>query len=183
MTDPGFKAVAKLFMNLNIFEQHLLVSCPKNMKKLVNELVGRHPFPITVDRTLSREEQIMLGKYDWVKDSVNEEKFPVGKSNIEKTQVVCRLIGYDKIITGERALELIEEDKTVRPATFSELLAFGAQYIEMQRYYSIIAFGSLWQDSDGLLFAPCISEILSERNLNMDPLLFDEDRRFLVVEI
>ncbi len=55
-----------------------------------------------------------------------------------------------------------------RPATLPELLALGKQYPEFQRWFPIIALGSVWRGQGGVRLAPCLSENAGKRGLGLD---------------
>ncbi len=106
------------------------------------KLIGLPPLVlrITVDYSLSLEQMIALGQYDWKNDDITTERFPVkGKG---KKEVVGELVKYEENMSSDKVLADLDS-KGLRPATHEELLAFGAAFPELQRKFPIVALGSV----------------------------------------
>lgn len=155
-------------------------------------------YQVTVDHNQSLEEQIAAGEYDdyginevtdYIHFFPDQEK---GRANV--TVVLCQpdssfmahpdphSWGYS--VDGT-AVELGMKQMGLRPATFSELLAFGATRPDLQRLNLIVALGSRKFDQKlkGVL-VPCLNVSSLNRSLCMDlpdrgwpQFAFSKDRR------
>lgn len=98
-------------------------------------------YPITVDYSKFLAEMIEAGEYDWVHPEITEKHFPIKK---RKKTIEIELVYHN---AGMRSDDiLMDMDKRgLRPATLSELLAFGATYPDRQRDVPIVALGSVWR--------------------------------------
>lgn len=104
-------------------------------------------YPIEVDQSLEFEEMVQAGYYNDVhQDIVPPVSWITSFNKKENVNVV--LLGLDQSMTTEEMLAVFKE-KGVRPANIVELLAFGAQYPEVQWECPIVAFGSTWKNRDG----------------------------------
>lgn len=137
-------------------------------------------FQVVVDYGRMIADMIASGHYDWVNPDITQDHFPPitigGEGTIE---LKAELIHFGKTMSTDNVL--IDLDRRgYRPATLSELLAFGAKYPEKQREFPVVALGSVWTNSDGNRYVPCLYEDDSERGLSLDwyDVVWD-DYRFL----
>ena len=115
------------------------------------ELKTRTRFPVTVDYTKPLDAMITAGNYDYRNDNITTENFPVTGNGTVECEVI--LVHFDRSIKSEAAITEMEQ-LDLRPATLTELLAFGETYPEIQREFPIICLGSSWVDSDGYRNVP-----------------------------
>jgi len=124
----------------------------------------RDGFWVVVDYSKSLTEMISAGNYDWVNSDISEKNFPVnGKGQIESN---IELIHYGKSMSSEDVIQDMET-KGLRPATLSELLAFGKSYPDKQREFPIVALGSVWRNLFGTRFVAFLSSFDSKRLLHL----------------
>lgn len=117
----------------------------------------------TVDYSLTLEEMIALGQYDWKNDDITAGRFPVkGKG---KKEVVGELVKYESTMSSEAVLADLDKNG-LRPATIEELLAFGAAFPELQRKFPIVALGSI-AEVDGGRGMACLGRGDSKRYLRL----------------
>lgn len=103
-------------------------------------------YPITVDYSLTLEQMITAGGYDWVNSSITSESFPITETG--KAELNAQLVCFERAMSSDQALA--ELDKMgLRPATIAELLVFGAKYPQKQLEFSIVGLGSVAQLGDG----------------------------------
>lgn len=103
-------------------------------------------FPVIVNCSKSLDEMIKAGNYDWVNWDISEKHFPVQGQG--QTELNIELIHYGKHMESDDVVRDLE-GYGLRPATLSELLAFGAAYPNKQREFPIVALGSVWRSWSG----------------------------------
>jgi len=108
-------------------------------QKVVEALRGR-VYPITVDYSMTLEQMIAAGRYDWVNSNITPEHYPlVGSGTVT---LDAQLVHYGRDMSSEAVLADLDQ-KGLRSATIAELLAFGAKYPELQRQFPIVELGSV----------------------------------------
>lgn len=108
-------------------------------------------YPITVDYSMTPIEMIEAGKYDnWLIYYSSKPDFSQLRDT-GKVEFNIELVKYDEPMNSNVIIKDLER-RGLRPATVSELLAFGAQYPEVQRDFPIIALGSAWRHGGGFIF-------------------------------
>lgn len=111
------------------------------------------------------KELLLAGKYDWVSDDITDENFPhVQRGDIE---VNTRLVDLGQHISTDRALAKLARRK-LWPATAAELLAFGAEYPDVQRQHPIVALGQTWCNSKGYDTVVCLVSCVGKRSAGLD---------------
>lgn len=108
--------------------------------------IKRPIYSICVDYTMSVEEMVKLGNYDWANGDITMENFPtkrIGKADLE-----VELLHFNRIISSGDALREIDK-LGYRAAELHELLTLGAKYPDVQFEFLIIALGSRWWGFDG----------------------------------
>lgn len=130
--------------------------------------------------SLSLEERIKRGNYDWTNSDINEGNFPENVSISYNTEY--ELFHFNRSISSENAIKEIE-NKGFRPGNLVELLAFGEVYPELQREFPILALGSVWRNSIGLQGIPCLRSDDSKRGLGLNwcDLDWSDHCRFLAI--
>lgn len=91
---------------------------------------------VLVDNTLTIEEMVRVGGYDWVPGDADYETSPIANKGPEEVE-----LHFITFAEPNNPNEVIEElDKMgFRPARLRELLALGAQYPNEQRKYPVVA--------------------------------------------
>lgn len=113
-----------------------------------NNPAGLHidsSFPTKVDYGLSFAEAVRAGRYHREDLTTGEHLknytwLPLlKKTGVESVNI--ELVHFERSMTRKEVLEVFEQCD-LRPANYRELLAFGAQYPDVQRAYFILALGS-----------------------------------------
>src|SRR3989344_3038572 len=101
-------------------------------------------FRLEVDYYRSLKDGIDDGKYNWVHPDINVEHFPVKRLGKEKIDVM--LIYFGDIVETDKIFREFEK-MNLRPAEIRELIVLAEKYPDLQREFTIIAFGSAWRQS------------------------------------
>lgn len=120
-------------------------------------------YPITVNYGLSLKEMIAVGRYDREDKDITALHFPMKGEGTK--EVVTELVHFNRHMESEDVLREFDE-RSLRPATIKELLAFGAKYPELQRQFPIVALGSIWWHL-AYRFVLCLDRYGSERGLRL----------------
>jgi hypothetical protein len=124
----------------------------------------RELYPIHVNYDLSVEKAIEAGDYQAVNDSITSASFPsVGHGQAE---LEINLVNFDHRMTSEDVLRELDKEN-LRAANLSELLAFGAAYPDIQRSFSVVGLGSVWQDRKRYRNVPCLYTASEGRYLDL----------------
>jgi len=140
---------------LDMFASHLVkVEAVQN---------NRHPVKM---KHASLQEAIDAGKYDYANDDITAKHFemPDGEIVVD-TEIV--LFHPDREIESDDAIAEMEQFG-LRPATLTELLAFGETYPETQREFPIICLGSSWVNADGHRYVPYLEYWNDGRSLYLN---------------
>lgn len=121
-------------------------------------------FPLSVNYDLPLTEAIDAGNYAGVNSSITSQNFPPTKHG--KTDLEIILVRYDRRMTSEEVLSALDKEG-LRPVELPEFLAFGAEYPELQRQFSIVGLGSVWKDRKGYRNVPCLYEASEARYLDL----------------
>ncbi len=98
-------------------------------------------YHVTVDYSQSLAEIVAAGEYDWA-DTWFEFWFEHSSvTGSGQTEVDITLLHFGREVAAEEVLADMER-RDYRPVTLPELLAFGAQYPDVQRELTVIALGS-----------------------------------------
>ncbi len=111
------------------------------MSKSTDELKTRDHFTITVDYSLSLLEMVAAGKYDYANENIVAKNFPISGTGTVREEVI--LVHFDRFIESEDAIREMGEIG-LEPCPIEDLLAFGAQYPNVQREFPIVCLGSSW---------------------------------------
>ena len=121
-------------------------------------------YSITVNYSLSLEEMVAAGRYDWKNNDITAKHFSVKGEGV--VDVDIELVHFDRVMDSSD--EVIRElNVGLRPAKIEELLAFGAKYPDVQRQFPIVALGSVWQHLDDR-HVPFLWGYSDERYLYLD---------------
>ncbi len=121
-------------------------------------------FPLSVNYDLPLAEAVNAGNYAGVNSSITSQNFPSTRHG--QTQLEIVLVRYDRRMTSEEVLGALDKEG-LRPAELPEFLAFGAEYPEVQRQFSIVGLGSVWKDRKGYRNVPCLYEASEARYLDL----------------
>ncbi len=119
---------------------------------------------VTVDYDRSVASGIKAGKYDWSNSDITDDHYP--NSGSGKSDVEIILVHYGKDMSTKNVLKDFDK-RNLRPATLQELLAIGEQFPDKQREFPIIALGSVWRNSRGNRYVPCLIGSGSYRGLDL----------------
>jgi hypothetical protein len=139
------------------------------LEKVADAMAGpardpRENFPVLVNYDLPLAEAINAGNYQGVHSSITRENFPATRRG--PAQVEILLVRYDRRMTSEEVLgEMAREG--LRAAELPEFLAFGAEYPEVQRRFSVVGLGSVWKDKKGYRNVPCLYTASEARYLDL----------------
>jgi len=127
-------------------------------------------YQVTVNYSMSLADMIAVGKYDLVNEGITQEHFPLPDRAKDESclqaPVELHLVHFGLSLTTKQVLTKLDE-QGFRPATLSELCAFGAVYPELQRSYPLVALGSLWQYPEGYINCPNLDGNDDERGLEL----------------
>jgi len=115
---------------------------------LTNDLV----FPVMVDYGASIGEMAAFGNYDYYDPTVTKLRGGRRRGTREVDFHLVRFKGQDKMSPDE--VREVLHKKGLRPAEILELLAFGAQYQDVQKHMKILALGSVRETFPGDPVAP-----------------------------
>ena len=148
----------------------------EELARKVVELVNQRPsFKVTIDYGQTLVDMVKAGKYDWLDCNIIQNHFPIKGSGQQEKEVALFLFG--RAISSDDAIAEMEK-AGYRPARIEELLTLGASQPELQKKFSIIGLGSVWQS-----LCPCLHwyggyRCLALYGLERD---WDEDYRFAAV--
>ena len=95
---------------------------------------------MTVDYSMTLEQMIAAGSYDWKNSNITAKRFPL--SDNDKVAFEPKLFHFHLHTSSKDAIK--EMDKGgFRPAKIEELLTYGAILTDEQRKYPIVALGSV----------------------------------------
>ena len=121
-------------------------------------------YPVSVNYDLPLVEAVEAGKYQGVHASITGQNFPSKRRGQAQLEII--LVRYDRRTTSEEILRELDKEG-LRAAELPEFLAFGAEYPEMQRRFSVIGLGSVWTDRKGYRNVPCLYEASEARYLDL----------------
>ncbi len=181
------KLVASIAENLPEMDSSLMqgwIENPKGLQKTLKEALCppveitkmtnfiTHTFMVPVDETISVEEAIKLGKFDWANDDITSKTFPKLKDG-KKVDKEVAIFHFNKSISSKDAIA--EMDKAgYKPATIQDLLGLSVKEPNLQRKFPIVALGSVCKLC-GRRRVAYLSESGSRRRLSLD--WFVEDWR------
>lgn len=137
----------------------------------VRKLFGLSPktLRIVVDYSLSLEQMIAAGKYDWSNSDITAKRFPLKGSG--KVELEPKLFYFGRDMSSDNVIAEMDKEG-FRPCTIEELLAIGEQHPELQRKFPLVALGSV-AEIDGNRSVACHGRFDSRRGLSLD--WFDVD--------
>jgi len=124
----------------------------------------RETFPLLVNYDLPLADAIDAGQYQGVHASFTRENFPPARSGQAEVEII--LVRYQQRMESENVLRELDKEG-LRAAELSEILAFGAEYPEVQRRFSVIGLGSVWKDRKGYRNVPCLYEASEGRYVDL----------------
>lgn len=117
-------------------------------------------FPVNYDESIETARK--AGNYDWENGDITSKNFPTKRKGT--ANIVLHIEHFDRDISSEDVIAELDK-KSLRPAETHELLALGAAQPELQREFSIIALGSVWQDHSSCRLATYLYRLGSKRGL------------------
>lgn len=125
-------------------------------------------FEVDYDAPLA--SKIMACRFDFAHEDITAEHFPYAQSGKRKLRL--RLINTGKEIQGPRTLEAMRDRLGRRDADLAQLLEVARRFPELQREFSIAAFGSRWREppmfagTNGFVSSPAIHGCAPPRTHN-----------------
>ena len=80
---------------------------------------------------------------------------------VKREEISAKLFHFNRVIESDDVISQIDR-AGFRQATLMEFLAFAIAYPDLQRKFSVSAFGSTWSDDSGCLCMPWISTVHDE---------------------
>ncbi len=124
----------------------------------------RDTFPVAVNYDLSVEDAIQAGDYQAVHSEITSKNFPSTRKGQAELEIM--LVRFDNRMTSEGVVRELDEEG-LRAAALPEFLAFGAKYPDVQRKFSVVGLGSVWQDRKGYRNVPCLYTASEGRYLDL----------------
>src|SRR5574344_1916264 len=98
-------------------------------------------FTVTVDETVSVEDAVKTGEFDWSNNDINSTNFPK-LTNGQKSDKEITLFHFNKMLSSEAVIA--EMDKTgYKPANIWDLIGLAVEEPDLQRKYPIVSLGSV----------------------------------------
>lgn len=129
------------------------------------KLLGLSPktLRIVVDYSLSLEQMIAAGKYDWSNSDITAKRFPLKGSG--KVELEPKLFYFGRDMSSDNVIAEMDKEG-FRPCTIEELLAIGEQHPELQRKFPLVALGSV-AEIGGCRYVAYLRRRGSERELDL----------------
>jgi len=124
----------------------------------------RDTFPVAVNYDLSVEDAIRAGDYQAVHAEITSKNFPSTRKGQAELEII--LVRFDHRMTSADVVRELEGEG-LRAAELPEFLAFGAKYPDVQRKFSVVGLGSVWQDRKGYRNVPCLYTASEGRYLDL----------------
>lgn len=123
-------------------------------------------FPLAIDYSLTVEQMVVNGEYDYVNDNINSKNFPITLKGEGIVPVTAKLVHYGKNMSSEVILKDAASRDLIRPS-IEHGLAFGAQHQDEQRKYPIIILCEPWVSPFGDRDVPCLDIDDGQRELGL----------------
>jgi len=124
----------------------------------------RDIFPVAVNYDLPVEAAIQAGDYQAVHPAIASNNFPPTRRGQAELEIM--LVRFDDRMTSEDVVRKLDEEG-LRAAELHEFLAFGAQYPDVQRNFSVVGLGSVWRDRKSYRNVPCLYAASEGRHLDL----------------
>ncbi len=173
----------KVLLSSPLLDDILLADLSKVNRDELRKTLGldQIEFELLIDYEQTLEQMIVVGRYDWFNSKITAEHFPIkGEGKISRKVEIIKLNW--NMCSDEVIAELDKIGK--RPAAIEDLLAFGAQYPDIQRQFPVVALGSSAEVSN-YLYAECLYMNGSRRCLDFcwwDDVAWYHFYRFLVFD-
>lgn len=134
-------------------------------------------YPISVSGSIN--ESVEAGHYNWWFEEINDMNLIADQAH--DAEIVVGHFG--RWMSRDEVLEILDKEG-FRPASASELLAFGARYSQLQSlFHKIVALGSVWQESSGARLIVYLGGSTNWRSLDRQLIedLFDDRCHFTAV--
>jgi len=122
------------------------------------------PYPVSVNYELSVENAIEAGNYQAVNTDITGKNFPSTRRGEADLEIV--LVRFEHRMKSEDVLDELSKEG-LRAAELPEFLAFGAEHPDVQRKFSVVGLGSVWQDRKGYRNVPCLYTASEGRYLDL----------------
>lgn len=110
---------------------------------LGKSLVTITDYEVILDNSMTLEEMVGAGNYDWGNLAINaiNFKFKKGKGKIK---IIIKLVCFNRFMSYRKIMKWLR-CHNLRPGNLPELLAFGAKYPEKQLEFPVVQIGTLWR--------------------------------------
>ena len=98
-------------------------------------------FTVMVDETLSVEDAVKEGNFDWSNDNINSTNFPK-PANGQKSEKEIAIFHFAKTMSSEAVIAEMNKAE-YRPATIWELTGLAKKEPDLQRKFPVVALGSV----------------------------------------
>ena len=125
---------------------------------------------IPVDHSLTLEQMIAAGNYDWRNEDISSNHFAVaGEGRSEYESKLFHFEGGISSPEAEKRIRTADVGHPWLPARIEHLLAFGAKHPEEQRKHPIVGLGSVGDPSFfGQCNVPYLYRRITGRSLHLD---------------
>ena len=157
----------------------LLAGTTHVVRKVITYIVAT--FTIPIDETVSVEDVVKAGKFDWINSDINSANFPKLADGQRLGEIEVFLFHFGMFMSSE--LVITEMDKAgYKPANIWILIYLAIKEPDLQKGFSIVALGSVCRLCSQRR-VPFLCEGSSGRHLNLRNLNFDwgGSCRFLAV--
>jgi len=127
-----------------LIEGKRIISAEPRIKRIRGEKMEIYPTSVNYD--LSIAELVQACDLGWVDDNINDNNFPVVGIGTMDFSLVLVSLGW---LATEREIWEYMHQRNLWPADFKQQLAFGATFPDKQLEFTIVAFGSVWVNSNG----------------------------------
>ncbi len=130
-------------------DQALLTKCPDEVRRFLRRRLVEEKgiYRIDNDPRKPTAELVRAGDYSSCDIRVNMARFDSAEERGVASTTDLVLVDMKRKARTEEILARFRR-RHLRPATFRELLAFGADYPEVQRGVDVIELGSAWSDDE-----------------------------------
>ncbi len=125
------------------------------------------PFPsysVTVNYNKTVNQLVKDGKYDWHNTTITTQSPNTSRPSKNNQDII--IVSIETWMSNSEIDELLNKHGLI-DANDKELFSLGEQHPDLQREGPIVARGSTWRDSDGVLMAPYLDGDESYRGLGL----------------
>jgi hypothetical protein len=147
MSQMGIDDPKEVIRRINSDEWIVTVS------KIVSYIVAT--FTVTVGETVSVEDAVKAGKFDWSNDNITSKNFSK-LTDGQKSDKEVFLFHFNKTMSSEEVIAKMDK-AGYRPGNIWDLIGLAVKEPDLQRKFPIIALGSVCE-LGGDRHVPCLCE-------------------------